>query len=136
MDLMATTRHTCNPWSTPTNLGTVVNSTARDDAPAISSDGLTLYFATKRSSGTLDLWQAARSSPMSDWDTPTSLGRTVNSSSDDHGVSISQDGLTLYFASGRAGSSGGDDLWQTTLPHTCNPLVHANKPRPGCQQCL
>ena len=100
---------------------TVVNLTARDDALAISSDGLTLYFATKRSSGTLDLWQAARSSPMSDWDTPTSLGRTVNSSSDDHGVSISQDGLTLYFASGRAGSSGGDDLWQTTLATLATP---------------
>ena len=35
-------------WSAPTNLGTVINSSANDQQPAISKDGLSLYFASTR----------------------------------------------------------------------------------------
>ena len=34
-------------WSEPINLGPNVNSTSMDRAPAISKDGLSLYFASK-----------------------------------------------------------------------------------------
>ena len=46
--------------------------------------------------------------------TPTNLGPTVNSSSDDGGTSISADGLTLFFASDRPGGYGSFDLWVAT----------------------
>ena len=45
--------------------------------------------------------------------TPTILGPTVNSSSNDYGPSISTDGLKLYFHSDRPGGFGGDDIWVT-----------------------
>ena len=35
-------------WSEPINLGPIVNSTAMDRGPAISKDGLSLYFASNR----------------------------------------------------------------------------------------
>src|SRR2546426_4729326 len=38
-------------WSTPLNLGPVVNSAARDGAPALSFDGTTLYFFSGRLGG-------------------------------------------------------------------------------------
>jgi hypothetical protein len=38
-------------WSTPINLGPNVNSTAMDRGPAISKDGLSLYFASSRLDG-------------------------------------------------------------------------------------
>ena len=38
-------------WSVPINLGPTVNSTAMDRAPAISKDGLSLYFASNRLDG-------------------------------------------------------------------------------------
>jgi len=38
-------------WSAPINLGPIVNSTAIDRGPAISKDGLSLYFASTRPGG-------------------------------------------------------------------------------------
>ena len=51
-DLWVSTRATTSdPWSTPTNLGPTVNSTAFDGAPALSFDGTTLYFFSARPGG-------------------------------------------------------------------------------------
>src|SRR3990170_6726143 len=38
-------------WSAPTNLGPIVNSAFRDAGPAISKDGLSLFFASGRAGG-------------------------------------------------------------------------------------
>jgi len=35
-------------WSTPVNLGCTINSAAADQGPALSKDGLSLYFASAR----------------------------------------------------------------------------------------
>lgn len=43
--------------------------------------------------------------------TPTNLGPTVNSSAFDDAASISTDGSTLFFMSGRPGGYGINDLW-------------------------
>jgi hypothetical protein len=51
-DLWVATRETPDQvWSTPENLGPVVNSDSTDFHPSISSDGQTLYFASARSGG-------------------------------------------------------------------------------------
>jgi hypothetical protein len=47
---------------------------------------------------------------------PQNLGPAVNSSSAEMAPSISADGLSLYFASDRAGGSGEYDLWVSTRP--------------------
>jgi hypothetical protein len=47
---------------------------------------------------------------------PTNLGPTVNGPDDVLGVSISYDGLELYFCSNRPGGYGGYDIWITTRP--------------------
>ena len=52
-DLWVSTRaSTLDPWSTPVNLGAVVNTTAFDGGPALSFDGTTLYFHSNRPGGT------------------------------------------------------------------------------------
>jgi Tol biopolymer transport system component len=50
------------PWSTPENLGSPVNTAASEQQPSISDDGSTLYFASDRpgGSGDLDLWVTTR----------------------------------------------------------------------------
>jgi WD40-like Beta Propeller Repeat len=49
IDLWVATRaSTSDPWSTPVNLGPVVNSTQVDARPALSFDGTTLYFQSTR----------------------------------------------------------------------------------------
>ena len=46
-------------WSEPENLGEMVNSTSWDSQPCFSSDGKTLYFASKRpgGKGSSDIWK-------------------------------------------------------------------------------
>ena len=51
-DIWVSTRATTlDAWSQPLNLGSTVNSTAFDGAPALSFDGTTLYFFSERSGG-------------------------------------------------------------------------------------
>src|SRR5262245_60485275 len=68
-------------WGPPVNLGSVVNSTAADQHPAVSKDGLSLYFTSSRPGGQggLDLWVAQRADEDPPWTTPVNLGATVNS---------------------------------------------------------
>ncbi|MHC4109502.1 MAG: TolB family protein [Planctomycetota bacterium] len=59
-DIWVTTRKTTtDPWGTPVNLGSSVNSSVWDVTPDISGDGSTLYFSSNRTggSGDNDLWQ-------------------------------------------------------------------------------
>ena len=95
-------------WDTAQNLGPVVNSSVRDDSPAITSDGLELYFISNRvgGHGLSDIWVASRPTTKDDWDTPVNVS-IVNSSSYDQWVNISGDDLTLLFQSTRPGSEYG-----------------------------
>ncbi len=52
LDLWVATREsTSEPWSTPVNLGSTVNSAFNDGAPALSFKGTTLYFYSDRPGG-------------------------------------------------------------------------------------
>jgi ankyrin repeat protein/beta-lactamase regulating signal transducer with metallopeptidase domain/Tol biopolymer transport system component len=113
-DIWVTTRKTQqDPWGTPVNLGPNVNSSAWDQAPSISTDGLTLYFDSERGGGS-DIWVTTREKTSDPWGTPIKLGPVVNAAWEAN-PDISRDGSTLYFASNRPGGVGGVDIWQATL---------------------
>lgn len=100
----------------PINLGPTVNATfCWQGEPSISSDGLSLYFASNRlgGSGDSDIWVTTRPTGDDDWGEPVNLGRTVNSTAKEENPFISADGLELYFASNRKGGYGGHDIWVT-----------------------
>ncbi len=123
-DLWVTTRATTDDdWGNPVNLGPTVNSSAYDCYPSISSDGLSLYFTSKRpgGSGGNDLWATTRRTRDDPWEPPVNLGPTVNSSYSDATPCISADGSTLFFLSERPGGVGGHDIWVTTRPTTSDP---------------
>ena len=63
LDLWAATRNTIDdPWSSPVNLGGVVNTASGDQQPYIASDRQTLFFASDRPGGFggLDLYVTTR----------------------------------------------------------------------------
>ena len=66
LDLWVATRaRTSDPWSTPVNLGPVVNSAFTDAGPALSRDGTELYFQSAFRSGNVggtmfDIWKSTR----------------------------------------------------------------------------
>jgi hypothetical protein len=100
-------------WSAPLSIGPAINTVDAEGGPALSSDGLSLYFHSTRpgGSGGFDLWVARRATPTSGWGVPVNLGATVNSPALDEAPSLSTDGHWLFFGSGRAGGFGMTDVW-------------------------
>ena len=99
-------------WSTPANLGAPVDSIFGESAPAISKNGLSLYF-TSNHPGSIDesdLWVSQRSSVDEPWGTPVNL-YVLNSDAFDQAPALSRDEHYLFFATNRPGGSGGLDIW-------------------------
>lgn len=108
-------------WGEPVNLGPVVNSPFNDLAPAISKDGLSMYFQSNRpvgSFGALDLWVSQRGHEGAPWDPPENLGSVINTPFTEGGPSFSRDGHWLFFNSDRPGGVGGTDMWVSWRAHT------------------
>jgi len=99
-----------------------INSQWDDGGPCLSSDGLTLYFHSQRPGGlgSTDIYYATRSSAGQPFGQARNLSR-VNSSSQETTPWISNDGLTLYFASDRQGGKGDFDIWYVTRPRVDAP---------------
>ena len=121
-DIYVITRATTeDDWGEPVNLGSIVNSSTADIAPAISADGLELYFCEwgdPRPGGLgEDLWVTTRATKDDEWGEPVNL-TTVNSSAYEFTPEISSDGLELYFESDRPGGYGLDDLYVSTRATT------------------
>jgi hypothetical protein len=100
-------------WSEPVNLGTTVNSNVADQAPALSKDGLSLYFASNRPGGFggNDFWVSQRACADCAWGAPLNLGRVINSSAVENKIALSHDGHLLFFSSNRPGGQGDQDIW-------------------------
>jgi hypothetical protein len=94
-------------WPSPGPLAEL-NSSLDEQTPELAADGLTIFFASNRSGGVggLDIWTAQRTTPTAAFGVPmlaAPASSGINSNTDDHSPSISRDGLTLVFASQRAG---------------------------------
>ena len=103
---------------------------AADNTPAISSDGLTLYFGSTRRGGmgSTDLWVSHRASTDAPWSAPRNLGSGINTPAIEVGPSLSPDGLLLFFGSSRpsspdeVGVCGGGAAGTPSHPHCDNDI--------------
>lgn len=127
IDIMASLRTEDLEWSAPQTLPSPINGTYSDKAPFLHPDGRTLYFSSNREpgGGGYDIWMSKLDSAASpflsqSWSTPVNLGSPLNTPGDEHGLVISSDGTTAYFASRRPGTQGLDILtW--SLPEDLRP---------------
>jgi hypothetical protein len=99
-------------WSPPVFLRGI-NSEFNESLPALSADGLRLYFTSDRPGGygSDDIWVSERTGLFSDWGAPQNLGGIINTSFSDRSPALSPDGGVLLFASNRPGGRGDLDLW-------------------------
>ncbi len=108
------------PWGTPVSLGSTVNSSVNDFAPALSRDGHWLFFASGRpGAGSGDIWVSYRQDVHDDfgWEAPVNLGAGVNASGFEGGpayfendeVGVSQ----LFFNKNPLPSNAGGDIYMS-----------------------
>jgi serine/threonine protein kinase len=92
-----------------------LNSNRADLGLMVRFDGLeAFFFSTRPGVGATDMWTATRQTVFDAWSPPTNLGPLVNSMRVDQRPYIASDRRTLYFASGRDGGFGDNDLYVTT----------------------
>jgi hypothetical protein len=113
-DIWVTTRsNLTSSWNNATNLGSAINSPQDEASPHISSDSLSLIFASNRpgGDGNYDLYISKRPTTNSPWSAASNFGSPINSPHLDVAPSLSSDELTLFFHSIRPGGYGNYDLY-------------------------
>jgi outer membrane protein OmpA-like peptidoglycan-associated protein len=118
-DLYMTT-YDGSAWTTPENLGPVINTAANDVFPTIGEDG-ELYFSSNGhpSLGSLDIFKTQWEDGV--WRKPRNLNYPINSTNDDFSYSYSSKDSTGYFASNR---SGVDKIFQFKKKPSGKVYVH------------
>ena len=113
-----------NGWSfgEPVNLGPTVNSECEDACPALSPDGLTLFFHSHRLGGfgEADIWWATRESADAPFGEPVNLGPPVNTTDAECDSELSSDGLILLWATE-------DALWMATRKSLSDPFGNRSR---------
>lgn len=101
-------------WSATYNLGDKINTPYDDDAPFITNDGKTLYFASKghNSMGGYDIFKSELDEETGEWSQPVNIGLPFNSTADDIYYVESKVAGTAFLSSNRAGGFGGMDIYQ------------------------
>jgi hypothetical protein len=86
-------------WSQPVNLGPTVNTTFFEVCPAVTKDGLRLYFGSNRPGGfgAVDIYVSRRETIDDPWGFPENLGPEVNTAVTDNCPFVTPDGRTLIF---------------------------------------
>ncbi len=112
-----------------------INTDGDEKAPFLHSDSRTLYFAARppmdergqadvarghRGAGGYDIF-FSRMKDDGTWATPRNIGHPINTEADEHGLIVSADGRTAYFASNRFKGAGGLDIFAFPLPREARP---------------
>ena len=109
-------------WGVPYNLGKTINTTGNESCPFMHADGETLYFTSDGHPGYggEDLY-LTRKDTAGKWTTPINLGYPINTIENEGSLTIAADGVTAYYASDRADTKGGLDLYTFMLRKNVQP---------------
>lgn len=101
-----------NSWSTPENMGAVVNSPGDEITPFF--DGTSLYFSSDwhHGLGGFDVFRAQQDNGR--WTQIFHLGGAINSPRDDYGYVFNETRNLGYVVSNRTGGSGNEDVYRVT----------------------
>lgn len=109
-------------WSEPENLGPGINTSGDEQSPFIHADNQTLYFSSNGlpGYGDADLF-VSRKDDEGKWSKPENLGYPINTLDREGTLFIASDGKTAYYASDRADSKGGLDIYSFELREDIRP---------------
>jgi Tol biopolymer transport system component len=98
------------PWGTPTLVS--LPTVGVDDDPLLTNDLLEMYF----NRADTRIYVTSRAMVGAPWSDPV-IAPGLAGSWNDNEPSLTADGLTMYFSSDRAPSTGGSDIWMVTRPN-------------------
>jgi Tol biopolymer transport system component len=109
---------------------TDVSSAALDRDPFLSSDELTIWFSSERSTGVGDIYTATRTLIGSAFGAASRFV-PASTSGYDTKLSMTSNMLLVVFASDQSGTRGGSDIWQTSRSSTASPFGAADESQEG-----
>lgn len=127
LDILQSTRDEKGVWSKAVPVKGI-NTPGDEKAPFMHSDSRTLYFAARANSageghrgvGGYDIF-FSRMNDDGSWGRPQNIGHPINTDQDEHGLIVSADGRTAFFASNRFKGAGGLDIYAFELPKEARP---------------
>jgi peptidoglycan-associated lipoprotein len=121
-------KRTGDTWSEPKNIGILPDSVVAAH-PALSNDGLTLYFVSDIPGGfgKKDIWKSTRTRAGDSWSKPVNLGPDINTPGDELFPYCREDG-TLYFSSDGLIGMGGLDIFKAIQQPDGSWVVQNMKP--------
>ncbi len=113
----ATRPNLFSPFGAPTPI-TELDSSGTEAGPCVRIDELEIFFYSTRAGGTgsIDIWRATRASKTALWGTPVPVSE-LNTSGAEGGMSLTADGLTIYYGSN-------SDIWTATRPNWSSPFAN------------
>jgi outer membrane protein OmpA-like peptidoglycan-associated protein/tetratricopeptide (TPR) repeat protein len=111
-------------WTPAQNLGPTINTAGGEIAPFVHADGETMYFTSDGHPGYggTDLYMTKLDRATGKWGTPQNLGYPINTIENEGSLFVAADGVTAYYASDRADSRGGLDLYKFELRKDIRPV--------------
>ncbi len=121
-DLYVSHRLLNGHWSAAENLGPTINTIGDEGTPFIHADNQSLYFTSNGHPGYGgdDLF-VVRKGPKGTWSKPENLGYPINTIENEGSLVIAANGKTAYYASDRADSRGGLDIYSFELREDIRP---------------
>lgn len=116
-DIMVSFLHTDGKWSSPANLGSVINTADMESSPFLAADGKTLYFSTggHPGFGASDIFYSVRlDDTWGNWSEPVNLGPGINTPGWEGYFTIPAQGNIGYFVSS-TNSIGAEDIFRISL---------------------
>jgi len=104
-------------WDEPKNIGLLADTLVAAH-PAISPDGLTLYFVSDIPGGYggKDIWYVTRDNPSGSWSGPKNAGPDINTPGDEVFPYVRNDGVLFFSSDGHIGMGGLDVFKATPQP--------------------
>lgn len=122
IDIFYTERGADGVWSPAKSVGDVINTKGHDKSPFLHADSRTLYFSSngRLGAGGYDIFYSKQAEDGT-WSRPKNMGYPINSSQDEHGLVVSTDGKSAYFASANVKSAKGLDIFTFEVPYKARP---------------
>lgn len=113
-------------YSTPINLGPIINTPGAERTPFLHPDGKTLYFSSEGHNGfgKLDIFKTVRlDDTWQNWSKPINLGIKLNSHGVNWGFRVTASSDRGYYTSEREDSIGKEDIYEIIpLPQRAKPV--------------